>query len=288
MPELPEVETVRRGLIPELEGRRIARAIQNRPDLRWPLPERMAERLTGQRVDRIGRRGKYLLLDLDSAETLIVHLGMSGRFLIESGAERREGAVFHQSVGAGDGKHDHVVLEIEGGGRAVFNDARRFGAMDLWPTETIETHKLLAGMGPEPLSNAFSGAHLAEVFAGRRTAIKAALLDQRRVAGLGNIYVCEALHGAKLSPTRTAGSLSNAECNLLARIIREVLETAIAAGGSSLRDFHGASGELGYFQHAFKVYGREGEPCPRRRCTGVIERLVQSARSTFHCQKCQR
>lgn len=288
MPELPEVETVRRGLIPELEGKLIAKAIQNRPDLRWPLPERFAERLTGQRVERIGRRGKYLLLDLDSGETLIVHLGMSGRFMIHSGGEAREGAVFHQSVGAESGKHDHVILEIEGGARAIFNDARRFGAMDLWPTDSIETHKLLSGMGPEPLSNSFSGAHLAEEFAGRKTSLKAALLDQRRVAGLGNIYVCEALHGAKLAPTRQAGSLSAADCTRLAKIIREVLEVAIEAGGSSLRDFHGASGELGYFQHTFKVYDREGKPCPRNRCNGTVERLVQSARSTYHCATCQR
>ena len=288
MPELPEVETVRRGLIPEMEGRLIAKAIQNRPDLRWPLPDRFAERLTGQRVERIGRRGKYLLLDLDSGETLIVHLGMSGRFMIHSGGKAREGAVFHQSVGAESGKHDHVVLEIEGGARAIFNDARRFGAMDLWPTDTIETHKLLAGMGPEPLSNAFSGAHLVEEFAGRKTSLKAALLDQRRVAGLGNIYVCEALHGAKLAPTRAAGSLNATDCTRLAKVIRDVLQVAIEAGGSSLRDFHGASGELGYFQHTFRAYDREGEPCPTRGCSGTIERIVQSARSTYHCPTCQR
>lgn len=287
MPELPEVETVRRGLIPELEGRLIVKAIQNRPDLRWPLPDRFAERLTGRRVERIGRRGKYLLLDLDNGETLIVHLGMSGRFLIHSGAQTKKGANFHQSVGEASGKHDHVVLEIEGGGRAVFNDARRFGAMDLWPTDDIETHKFFAGMGPEPLSNAFNAQHLLEEFEGRKTSLKAALLDQRRVAGLGNIYVCEALFGAKICPTRTAGSLSAKECTLLTRVIREVLQTAIDAGGSSLRDFHGASGELGYFQHAFKVYDREGVACPRRRCSGEIERIVQSARSTYYCPTCQ-
>lgn len=287
MPELPEVETVRRGLIPEIEGRRIVKAIQNRPDLRWPLPERFAERLTGRRVERIGRRGKYLLLELDSAETLIVHLGMSGRFLIHASGEQRVGAKFHQAVGQASGKHDHVVLEIEGGARAVFNDARRFGAMDLHPTERIETHRFFSGMGPEPLSNAFSSEHLAEAFAGRKTTIKAALLDQRRVAGLGNIYVCEALHGAGIAPARGAGSLTPKECTRLTKVIREVLETAIKAGGSSLKDFHGASGELGYFQHAFKVYDREDEPCPRRGCKGVIERLVQSARSTYHCPCCQ-
>ena len=287
MPELPEVETVRRGLIPELEGRQIVKAIQNRPDLRWPLPKHFAKRLTGCLVERIGRRGKYLLLDLDSRETLIVHLGMSGRFLIHSGGERQKGATFHQAVGETSGKHDHVVLEIEGGGRAIFNDARRFGAMDLWPTEDIENHKFFLGMGPEPLSNIFNGQHLIEEFAGRKTSLKAALLDQRRVAGLGNIYVCEALFGAKLSPTRTAGSLSVKECNQLTAVIRDVLTTAIDAGGSSLRDFHGASGELGYFQHTFKVYDREGVSCPRRRCSGEIQRVVQSARSTYYCPICQ-
>ena len=288
MPELPEVETERRGLIPELQGRLIVKAIQNRPDLRWPLPERFAERLTGQRVERIGRRGKYLLLELGSRETLIVHLGMSGRFLIHSAAKNQKIAEFHQSVGDASGKHDHVVLEIEGGGRAVFNDARRFGAMDLWPTNDVENHKLLSGMGPEPLSNSFNGQHLVDEFAGRKTSLKAALLDQRRVAGLGNIYVCEALFGSKLSPKRAAGSLSIKECNRLASVIRQVLEAAIDAGGSSLRDFHGASGELGYFQHAFKVYDREGASCPRGRCSGQIDRVVQSARSTYYCPSCQK
>lgn len=288
MPELPEVETVRRGLIPELEGRLIVKAIQNRPDLRWPLPDRFAERLTGRRVERIGRRGKYLLLDLDNQETLIVHLGMSGRFLIHSAAERQNMANFHHAVSETSGKHDHVILEIEGGGRAVFNDARRFGAMDLWPAAEIESHKFFAGMGPEPLSNSFNGPHLVAEFAGRRTTLKAALLDQRRVAGLGNIYVCEALFGSKLSPLRTAGSLSSKECARLAGVIRDVLETAIDAGGSSLRDFHGANGELGYFQHAFKVYDREGTPCPRRGCSGEVIRMTQSARSTYHCPTCQK
>ena len=289
MPELPEVETVRRGLAPHLQGRRIERAIQNRPDLRWPLPERFAERLTGRRVMALGRRGKYLLLDLGEpgGETLIVHLGMSGRFLLSEGGTREEGARFHHAALA-PGKHDHVVLEMEGGARAIFNDARRFGAMDLWPTGALETHRLLAGMGPEPLGNAFGGAALAEALEGRRTTLKAALLDQRRVAGLGNIYVCEALFAARLSPLREAGSLGRAACERLARAIRETLTLAIEAGGSSLRDFRGAEGELGYFQHRFAVYGREGEPCARPTCRGRIARIVQSARSTFHCPRCQR
>ena len=287
MPELPEVETVRRGLIPVMEGYRIAKAIQNRPDLRWPLPENFAERLTGTRIERIGRRGKYLLLDLDSAETLIVHLGMSGRFLLHKDGIIREGADFHQSVGSQSGKHDHVVLEIEGGSRAVFNDARRFGAMDLWPTSKIECHKFLSGMGPEPLSNHFNGEYLAEAFANRKTSLKAALLDQRRVAGLGNIYVCEALHGAGLLPTRMAGSLNSEDYTRLVEVIRDVLRTAIDAGGSSLRDFHGASGELGYFQHAFKVYDQEGKKCSQSMCSGTINRIVQNGRSTYYCALCQ-
>lgn len=287
MPELPEVETVRRGLIPELEGKRIVKAIQNRPDLRWPLPERFAARLTGRLIERIGRRGKYLLLELDSNETLIVHLGMSGRFLLETGKMRKNGADFHHATDESNRKHDHVVLNIEGGTRAVFNDARRFGAMDLCTTAEIDAHKLLAGMGPEPLSNAFSGAHLSEAFQGRKTSLKAALLDQRRVAGLGNIYVCEALYGAKLHPERAAGTLTAKDATRLAKVIREVLEAAIAAGGSSLRDFHGTDGELGYFQHTFKVYDREGDRCARRSCSGIIERITQSARSTYFCPICQ-
>ena len=287
MPELPEVETVRRGLVPALEGRRILRAVQNRPDLRWPLPERFAERLTGRRIEGIGRRAKYLLLGLDGGETLLIHLGMSGRFIVEGeDGARDEGADFVRA--AGDAKHDHVLLDMEGGGRAIFNDARRFGAMDLWPTPRLAEHWLLAKLGPEPLSNAFDGAVLLAAAQGRRTPLKAFLLDQRQVAGLGNIYVCEALWEARLSPLREAGTLTPAQARRLAEAVRAVLTTAIEAGGSSLRDFRGADGELGYFQHAFRVYDREGEPCPRPRCRGTVERLVQSGRSTFHCPRCQR
>ena len=288
MPELPEVETVRRGLIPVMEGRRIVKAIQNRPDLRWPLPENFAERLTGTTIERIGRRGKYLLLDLDSGETLIVHLGMSGRFLIYTDGIIRKGADFHQSVGSQSSKHDHIILEIEGGNRAVFNDARRFGAMDLWQTELTGDHKFLSGMGPEPLSNHFNSEYLTKTFANRKVPLKAALLDQRRVAGLGNIYVCEALFDAGLSPTRSAGSLSSRDCSRLVDVIRDVLRRAIDAGGSSLRDFHGASGELGYFQHTFKVYDQEGKKCSKSKCSGTIDRIVQSGRSTYFCAICQR
>jgi formamidopyrimidine-DNA glycosylase len=283
MPELPEVETVRRGLAPVLEGRRLSRVVQNRPDLRWPLPERFAERLTGRRVERLGRRSKYLLADLDGGETLIVHLGMSGRMLVE-------GAMLGEFVHEAGRlpAHDHVVFEVEDGPRVVFNDARRFGAMDLWPTDRLENHRLLENLGPEPLGNAFSAAHLAARFEGKRTPVKAALLDQRIVAGLGNIYVCEALFRAGIAPDRLAGSLSRERVERLAAIIRETLEEAIAAGGSSLRDFRHADGELGYFQHTFRVYGREGEPCVRPGCSGTVARLVQSGRSSFHCPRCQR
>jgi formamidopyrimidine-DNA glycosylase len=283
MPELPEVETVRRGLAPVLEGRRLARVVQNRLDLRWPLPERFAERLTGRRVERLGRRSKYLLADLDGGETLIVHLGMSGRMLVEGGVVG-DFVHVHGRIAA----HDHVVFEVEGGARVTFNDARRFGAMDLWPTDRLDAHRLLAALGPEPLGNGFSGAWLAERFAGRTSTVKAALLDQRILAGLGNIYVCEALHRAGISPKRRAGSIARARLDRLAAAIRETLEEAIAAGGSSLRDYRQADGELGYFQHAFRVYGREGEPCAAPGCRGAVARVVQTGRSTFYCPACQR
>jgi formamidopyrimidine-DNA glycosylase len=289
MPELPEVETVRRGLAPVMEGRRLARVIQNRADLRWPLPERFAERLAGRRVERLGRRSKYLLLGLDGAETLIVHLGMSGRMLVE-GAVVGEHVHVHGRIPA----HDHVILEIEGGARVTFNDARRFGSMDLWPTDRLDAHRLLAGLGPEPLGNGFSAARLAERFEGRSASVKAALLDQRCVAGLGNIYVCEALFRSGLSPRRTSSSLAKRgpkpthRAERLVPAIRTVLEEAIRAGGSTLRDYRQADGALGYFQHTFAVYGREGEACTRSGCNGTIRRIVQAGRSTFYCPTCQR
>jgi len=293
MPELPEVETVRRGLAPVLEGRRIVRAVQNRPDLRWPLPDRFAERLTGRRILSLGRRAKYLTVDLDGAEpeTALIHLGMSGRLLLSGLAEdRTPGAQFHYAAAVGEAarKHDHVVLDLEDGITLVYNDARRFGSMDLWPTATLPDHPSLASLGPEPLSNDFNGEALAAALAGRRTAIKAALLDQRRVAGLGNIYVCEALYRAGIDPTRPAASVTAAECARLTAIIRDVLTEAIEAGGSSLRDFHGAGGELGYFQHRFDVYDREGEICRAPTCSTPIERIVQGGRSTFFCPRCQK
>ncbi|ETX29705.1 bifunctional DNA-formamidopyrimidine glycosylase/DNA-(apurinic or apyrimidinic site) lyase [Roseivivax isoporae] len=283
MPELPEVETVRRGLAPVMEGARISRARVNRPDLRWPFPDRMAERLTGARVETLGRRSKYLLAALDTGETLLVHLGMSGRILVSGDPLGR----FVHAHPAPE-KHDHVVFEMEGGARVTFNDPRRFGAMDLMPTESREAHPLLAAIGPEPLGNAFSEAHLVAALQGRNTPIKAALLDQKIVAGLGNIYVCEALFRAGIHPARRAGRLSARRAAALVPVIRETLADAIAAGGSSLRDYRRADGELGYFQHSFDVYGREGQPCRRDGCGGTVRRIVQSGRSSFYCPACQR
>jgi len=283
MPELPEVETVRRGLSPVMEGEVITRADVNRPDLRWPFPARMADRLTGQRVERLRRRSKYILADMNSGESLLIHLGMSGRMLV-SGDPLGQFVHDHPMPA----KHDHVVLHMGNGARITFNDPRRFGAMDLMQTADADRHKLLAVLGPEPLGNAFHEAHLATALKGRNTPIKSALLDQRIVAGLGNIYVCEALFRAGISPTRKAGRISAARVGALVPIIRQVLSDAIDAGGSSLRDFRHADGELGYFQHTFDVYGREGEPCRSPGCKSVIKRVVQSGRSSFYCPTCQR
>ncbi|MFC3181860.1 bifunctional DNA-formamidopyrimidine glycosylase/DNA-(apurinic or apyrimidinic site) lyase [Cypionkella sinensis] len=281
MPELPEVETVRRGLLPAMEGRLIERAEVNRPDLRWPLPENMAKRLTGTRVLALRRRSKYILADLSSGEILLIHLGMSGRMLV-SGITL--GDFFHDH--AAPEKHDHVVLHLEGGARVTFNDARRFGAMDLLPTATAEQHPLLAEIGPEPLGNAFNEAYLAAKLQNRNTPIKSALLDQHLVAGLGNIYVCETLYRARIAPDTRAGAIPDA--GRLVPIIREVLAEAIEAGGSSLKDYRRTDGELGYFQKAFAVYGREGQPCQTPGCTSTIARMVQSGRSSFYCPTCQR
>ncbi|MFP4304331.1 bifunctional DNA-formamidopyrimidine glycosylase/DNA-(apurinic or apyrimidinic site) lyase [Rhodosalinus sp.] len=283
MPELPEVETVRRGLAPVMEGRRILRAEVRRPDLRWPLPERMAERLTGARIARLGRRSKYILADLDTGETWLMHLGMSGRMLV-SGRILGDHVHAHPAASV----HDHVVVEMEGGARVTFNDPRRFGAMDLMPSAEAERHRLLAGLGPEPLGNAFNEAYLVGRLQGRKMPMKAALLDQKVVAGLGNIYVCEALFRAGISPLRRAHRVASRRLAALVPAIRAVLEDAIAAGGSSLRDYRQADGELGYFQHSFDVYGREGASCRRAECTGTVRRAVQSGRSTFYCPACQR
>ena len=283
MPELPEVETVRRGLAPAMEGAVITRADVNRPDLRWPLPERMAERLSGARVLRLGRRSKYILADLDRGETLLIHLGMSGRMLVSGDPL----GMFHHDHPTPQ-KHDHVVLHMDNGARITFNDARRFGAMDLCPTDTVMHHAMLASLGPEPLGNAFNEDYLIAALSTRRSPIKAVLLDQRVIAGLGNIYVCEALHRAGIAPTRRADRIAAARVATLVPVIRDVIAEAIAAGGSSLRDHRQTDGELGYFQHSFRAYGRENAACSRSGCDGTIRRIVQSGRSTFYCAQCQR
>ncbi len=294
MPELPEVETVRRGLMPVMEGRIIARAAVNRPDLRWPFPPNMATRLTGVRVTALRRRSKYILADLSSCETLLVHLGMSGRMLISppapisgEGAARETLGEWHHHHPA-PAKHDHVILDMEDGTRITFNDARRFGAMDLMPTATADAHPLLAALGPEPLGNAFHESWLTQRLKGRNTPIKSALLDQHIIAGLGNIYVCETLYRARIHPARKAARISAARTAALVPIIRDVLAEAIIAGGSSLRDYRQTDGELGYFQHSFQVYGREGQPCLTPGCTDTIRRIVQSGRSSFYCPTCQK
>ena len=274
MPELPEVETVRRGLEPVITGQRITRADIRREGLRWPFPENMAARLEGQRVDRLRRRAKYILVDLDGGETLIIHLGMSGRMLI--------------SDGDAPIKHDHVVLDMENGARITFNDPRRFGMMDLCATDQLDAHRMFVGMGPEPLGNAFNAQYLKDRLKGRKMPIKSALLDQKIVVGLGNIYVCEALWRAKIPPTCKAGDISAKKMAELVPTIRDVLAEAIESGGSSLKDYRQADGELGYFQHSFAVYGREGEPCKTEGCGQEIARIVQSGRSTFYCPKCQK
>ncbi|MBI1186346.1 MAG: bifunctional DNA-formamidopyrimidine glycosylase/DNA-(apurinic or apyrimidinic site) lyase [Alphaproteobacteria bacterium] len=286
MPELPEVETVRRGLAPVLVGRRLRRAAARRPDLRFPLPPRFAERLTGARVERLERRAKYLLAALDTGESLIAHLGMSGRFLIHPAQSKaRAPGEFHYAH-APDPGHTHIVLETDRGDRIEFNDPRRFGYMDLVPHAALAAHPYFRDLGPEPLEGGFNGAHLAARFAGKKTSVKAALLDQRVVAGLGNIYVCEALFRTRIDPRRAAGRIARPRLDRLAEEVRAVLFAAIEAGGSSLKDFAQASGELGYFQHRFQVYDREGAPCLA--CKRPVSRLVQSGRSTFFCRACQR
>ncbi len=283
MPELPEVETVRRGLLPVMEGRVITLAEVNRPDLRWPFPHGMADRLTGKRVLALRRRSKYILADLSSGETLLIHLGMSGRMLISGGIL----GDFHFAHPAAQ-KHDHVVLHFDGGARVTFNDARRFGAMDLMPTDKAEDHPLLAVLGPEPMGNTFDESYLIAALQGRNTPIKSALLDQHLIAGLGNIYVCEVLFRAGISPLRRAGQISAKRTASLVPVIRQVLAEAIDAGGSSLRDYRQTDGELGYFQHRFQVYDREGQPCITSGCHGTIARIVQSGRSSYYCPHCQR
>jgi formamidopyrimidine-DNA glycosylase len=281
MPELPEVETVMRGLAACLEGQVIARADLRRPDLRWAVPDGFAARLTGARVTEFRRRGKYILMRLSGGDSVLLHLGMSGRMNISAA-----GAADPQPL-----PHEHLVLTTLDGRRVAFVDPRRFGSLDLIPTVDEDTHRLLRGLGPEPLSPSFDAVYLSAALGGRRTPIKAALLDQRMVAGLGNIYVCEALFRARISPRRLAASVAGARAARLVPAIRATLTEAIAAGGSSLRDYVQPSGELGYFQHAWKVYAREGQPCeacPGDASCGLIARIVQSGRSSFFCPRLQR
>ena len=286
MPELPEVETVRRGLEPVLSGATITRVDRRRPDLRFPFPANFVARLTGAKVLELVRRGKYILAPLDAGETLILHLGMTGRFTIEQGGVATTPGEFTHPAPIDD-KHAHVVFDTKRGARITYVDARRFGSMDIARSDALNVYPAFASMGPEPLGPTFDAAHLARHLAGRRQSIKAMLLDQGTVAGLGNIYVNEALYRARIDPRRRAGSLSRARLKRLVVDVRAVLEEAIEAGGSTLRDYAGADGAPGYFQHTFRVYGRAGEPCPGRGCNGSIERIVQNGRSTFFCPGCQ-
>jgi formamidopyrimidine-DNA glycosylase len=291
MPELPEVETVRRGLAPAMLGARIDKVELRRADIRFPFPSSFAKRLTGQRIVDMGRRAKYLLFRLDGGETLIAHLGMSGSFRMEKTTASTPGKFHHER--SKDPKHDHVVLALDNGWIVTYNDPRRFGFMDLAPTEALEQHPRIRGLGAEPLAPEFDAKSLAKLFAGSRAPLKSALLDQKRIAGLGNIYVCEALFRARLAPSRPANILADARgaptkaAIAVSQAIRAVLEEAVEAGGSTLRDHRQANGELGYFQHVFQVYDREGAPCLRERCRGTIMRITQSGRSTFYCSKCQ-
>jgi formamidopyrimidine-DNA glycosylase len=283
VPELPEVETVRRGLEPVLEGRRLAKVQVNRPDLRFPFPEDFAKRLDGATVERLERRAKYLRFPLSTGETWVTHLGMTGRFTIDGQAPGE----FEENAPVG-GKHEHLSLVTSDGRRIGFSDARRFGYMALIPTAEIENHPWFKGLGPEPLGNAFNAEVLKAAFKGKKQNIKVSLLDQRIVAGLGNIYVVEALYRARISPKTPAGKVSRPRLEKLVVAVRDVLKEAIEAGGSTLRDFANAQGGQGYFQHRFDVYGREGQPCPGEDCKGVVKRFVQAGRSTFWCPSCQK
>ena len=293
MPELPEVETVRRGLQPVMEGSKIARVEARRGDLRFPLQKDFLARLDGQTIVGLGRRAKYILADLSSGDVLLMHLGMSGSFRVVEGINGRTPGDFHHPRNE-DRAHDHIVFHMASGATVSFNDQRRFGYMKIVRRAEMDQEPFLKGLGPEPLGNAFDAAMLAGACAGKKTNLKAALLDQRVVAGLGNIYVCEALHRAHLSPKRQASTL--AQRNLtptdhakrLVGAIHTVLNAAIEAGGSSLRDHRRTDGELGYFQHSFRVYDREDQKCPTPKCGGTIKRFTQGGRSTFWCPKCQK
>ena len=295
MPELPEVETVRRGLEPAMEGARFAKVEVHRGDLRWPLAKDFKRRLEGKTVTGLGRRAKYLLADLSSGDVLIMHLGMSGSFHVfqESGGRgKAPGNYYHER--AQHSAHDHIVCHMSSGAVVTFNDPRRFGSMKIVPRQELDAEPLLSRLGPEPLGNAFDAAALAHACKGKKTTLKAALSDQRVVAGLGNIYVCEALYRARLSPKRIAATIAtktgapNERAERLVEGIKAVLNDAIRDGGSSLRDHRLTDGELGMFQHRFRVYDREGEKCPTRGCGGTVKRIVQNGRSTFYCPACQK
>lgn len=281
MPELPEVETVRRGLSPAMEGQRIDQLEVNRADLRFPFPDQFKARVEGTTITRMGRRAKFLVTELSSGEALIMHLGMSGRFTVNSAAT----AEFHHDPGTNPA-HDHVIFHMSSGATVTYNDPRRFGFMELWPIEDLSNYPRIKHLGPEPLSNHFNAAYLDEVLRGKAAPIKSVLLDQAVIAGLGNIYVCEALFRSGISPRRKAMSVVGKRAERLAPAINEVIAEAIAAGGSSISDFASASGELGYFQKQFDVYDREGEAC--KTCGATVQRIVQSGRSTCFCSTCQR
>jgi formamidopyrimidine-DNA glycosylase len=293
MPELPEVETVRRGLQPVMEGARFVRVEMRRPDLRFPFPQNFNKRLEGATVTGIGRRAKYMLADLSSGEVLLMHLGMSGSFRVVHGSDESGPGKFHH-VRSKLSAHDHVVFHMSNGAIVTFNDPRRFGSMKIVARAELDQEPLLRALGPEPLGNAFDAAMLAHACKGKKTSLKAALSDQRIVAGLGNIYVCEALHRSLLSPKRRASTIAmrsgapNERAERLVDAVKAVLKDAIAAGGSSLRDHRRTDGELGMFQHNFRVYDRDGKPCPTPRCKGTIKRIVQTGRSTFYCPVCQK
>jgi formamidopyrimidine-DNA glycosylase len=293
MPELPEVETVRRGLAPVMEGARFEEVEARRGDLRWPLPKDFVKRLQGQTVSGLGRRGKYLLADLSSGDVLLMHLGMSGSFRVLRDGDESATAKYHHPKPKLLA-HDHIVFRMSNGAVVTFNDPRRFGSMKIVSRAKLDAEPLLRAMGPEPLGNEFDAAMLGRACAGKKTSLKAALLDQRVVAGLGNIYVCEALHRAHLSPKHRASTIAarsgapKPQTKALVDGIRTVLNDAIKAGGSSLRDHRRTDGEIGLFQHNFRVYGREGKPCPTPSCKGTIKRIVQTGRSTFYCPVCQK
>ncbi len=293
MPELPEVETVRRGLAPVMEGARFVKVEANRPDLRRPFPKDFVKRLTGKTVTGLGRRAKYLLADLSSGDVLMMHLGMSGSFRVAKDGRAKTPGKFHHPRSEARA-HDHVVFHMSSGAQVIFNDPRRFGLMLLVSRAKLAEHPLMREVGPEPLGNAFDAAMLARACVGKKTSLKAALSDQKVVAGLGNIYVCEALHRARLSPKRRAATLATRSgaptehAERLVEAIKAVLNDAIAAGGSSLRDHRRTDGELGEFQHNFRVYDREGQACVTPGCPGTVKRIVQGARSTFFCPTCQK